>query len=171
MKESRRAQRMRERNAKKGRVASMNMISLMDIFTILVFFLLVNSSAVETLPSAKQLQLPEAFEDTKAGETVSVMITRTDILVNGEPAMTVADAEAAERLDAVRAKLESVPKELLRYADGTETEARGEVTVLADRSIPYKVIRRVMMACTEAEYAAISLAILQKTEVESGSDA
>ena len=68
MKESRRAKRMRERNAKKGRVASMNMISLMDIFTILVFFLLVNSSAVETLPSAKQLQLPEAFEDTKAGD-------------------------------------------------------------------------------------------------------
>ena len=171
MKESRRAKRMRELNAKKGRVASMNMISLMDIFTILVFFLLVNSSAVETLPSAKQLQLPEAFEDTKAGETVSVMITRTDILVNGEPAMTLADAENAEQLDAVRMKLESIPTKLMQFDDGTETQGRGEVTVLADRSIPYKVIRRVMQACTQAEYAAISLAILQKTEIESGPDA
>ena len=169
MKESRRAKRMRERNAKKGRVASMNMISLMDIFTILVFFLLVNSSAVETLPSAKQLQLPEAFEDTKAGETVSVMITRTDILVNGEPAMTLADAENAEQLDAVRMKLESVARKVNK--DAAESQGRGEVTVLADRSIPYKVIRRVMQACTQAEYAAISLAILQKTEIESGPDA
>ena len=169
MKESRRAKRMRERNAKKGRVASMNMISLMDIFTILVFFLLVNSSAVETLPSAKQLQLPEAFEDTKAGETVSVMITRTDILVNGEPAMTLADAENAEQLDAVRMKLESVARKV--NEDAAESQGRGEVTVLADRSIPYKVIRRVMQACTQAEYAAISLGILQKTEIESGPDA
>ena len=169
MKESRRAKRMRERNAKKGRVASMNMISLMDIFTILVFFLLVNSSAVETLPSAKQLQLPEAFEDTKAGETVSVMITRTDILVNGEPAMTLADAENAEQLDAVRMKLGSVARKV--NEDAAESQGRGEVTVLADRSIPYKVIRRVMQACTQAEYAAISLAILQKTEIESGPDA
>ena len=113
MKESRRAKRMRERNAKKGRVASMNMISLMDIFTILVFFLLVNSSAVETLPSAKELKLPEAFEETKAGETVSVMITRTDILVNGKRAMTVDEAREAETLSAVTELLAEVPKSLL----------------------------------------------------------
>lgn len=171
MKESRRAKRMRERNAKKGRVASMNMISLMDIFTILVFFLLVNSSAVETLPSAKQLQLPEAFEDEKAGEVVSVMITRTDILVNGKKATTLDDAHASDALTSVRELLEAVPRELLRFDDGSEQEGRGEVTVLADRDTPYKIIRKVMEACTQAEYARISLAVLQKTEIESGTDA
>ena len=171
MKESRRAKRMRERNAKKGRVASMNMISLMDIFTILVFFLLVNSSAVETLPSAKELKLPEAFEETKAGETVSVMITRTDILVNGKRAMSVTEAHEAENLTAVAELLSEVPKSVLVYEDGSEADGREDVTILADEGTPYQVIRKVMQACTTAEYARISLAILQKTEIESGSDA
>ncbi len=43
-------------------------------------------------------------------------------------------------------KLESIPTKLMQFDDGTETQGRGEVTVLADRSIPYKVIRRVMQA-------------------------
>ena len=37
---------------------SINLVSMMDIFTILVFFLLVNSSDVEVLPNAKEIVLP-----------------------------------------------------------------------------------------------------------------
>ena len=107
----------------------------------------------------------------KAGETVSVMITRTDILVNGKRAMTVDEAREAETLSAVTELLAEVPKSLLVYEDGSESEGREDVTILADEGTPYKVIRKVMQACTTAEYARISLAILQKTEIESGSDA
>ena len=80
MKNSRRIKRM-SRN--RIRITKMNLTSLMDVFTILVFFLLVNSSEVETLPNARDLQLPESLAEDKARETVVVMIGETDIIVQG----------------------------------------------------------------------------------------
>ena len=74
-------------------VGGLNLISLMDIFTILVFFLLVNSQEVETLPNAKDIQLPESYAEQKARENVVVMITDEQILVQGKPIVTMAEVE------------------------------------------------------------------------------
>ena len=57
MVKSARAKRMEKHHKRNKGTAALNLVSLMDIFTILVFFLLVNSSDVETLPNAKDLQL------------------------------------------------------------------------------------------------------------------
>ena len=61
MVKSARAKRMEKHHKRHGKNVGLNLVSLMDIFTILVFFLLVNSSDVETLPNAKDLQLPESI--------------------------------------------------------------------------------------------------------------
>ena len=79
---SQKAKRMEKHHGRKS-TGGLNLISLMDIFTILVFFLLVNSQDVETLPNAKDLQLPSSYSDMKARETVIVLITDEDILVQG----------------------------------------------------------------------------------------
>ena len=63
----------------------------MDIFTILVFFLLVNSSEVETLPNTKDLQLPESITEKKPRETVVILIGKSDIIVQGTPVAKIAD--------------------------------------------------------------------------------
>ena len=83
MRSSGRAARMERSHKKHGRQATLNLVSLMDIFTILVFFLLVNSTEVEVLPNAKDLQLPESIAEQKARETVVVMVTNEDVLVQG----------------------------------------------------------------------------------------
>ena len=67
MKFAGRAARMDRHHKRHKRSTALNLVSLMDIFTILVFFLLVNSSDVEVLPSAKDVQLPESIAETKAG--------------------------------------------------------------------------------------------------------
>jgi biopolymer transport protein TolR len=63
-----------------GRNAGLNLVSLMDIFTILVFFLLVNSTDAESLPSAKSIKLPESVAQQKPKETLIIMVTNTDIV-------------------------------------------------------------------------------------------
>ena len=68
MVKSGRAKRMDKHHRRNKGVASLNLVSLMDIFTILVFFLLVNSSDVEVLPNAKDVQLPESIAEEKAKE-------------------------------------------------------------------------------------------------------
>ena len=38
-----------------------------------------------------------------------------------------------------------------------------EVTIMGDKEIPYRLLKKVMATCTESDYGQISLAVLQKS--------
>ena len=164
MKFAGRAARMDRHHRRHQRKVGLNLVSLMDIFTILVFFLLVNSSEVEVLPSAKDVQLPESIAETKARETVVVLVTDEQVLVQGEVVASVAEVMAADSLviPSLRAALENQSERVLRDSDDASDETR-EVTIMGDREIPYRLLKRVMATCTEANYTQLSLAVMQKT--------
>ncbi|MDH4126198.1 MAG: biopolymer transporter ExbD, partial [Gammaproteobacteria bacterium] len=82
---------MDKHHLRNKRSVGLNLVSLMDIFTILVFFLLVNSSDVETLPNTKELQLPESIAEEKAKETVVILIGEQDLIVQGVPVAKISD--------------------------------------------------------------------------------
>jgi len=153
-----------ERHHKRTRKGSaLSLVSMMDIFTILVFFLLVSSAETEVLPNPKEIQLPESAALEKARESVVVMVTDTQILVQGRPVATVAGALAGDELvipelkDALRQQTDRV---LIQQAKA-DIAAR-EVTILGDRELPYRLLKRVMASCTAAEFGQISLAVVQK---------
>ncbi len=164
MVKSARAKRMDKHHLRNKGSATLNLVSLMDIFTILVFFLLVNSSDVETLPNAKDLQLPESIAETKARETVVIIIGEQDIIVQGVPVVKVADvlARKGNSIPELRQALKSQNDRVLRRAAQDEVAAR-EVTIMGDKEIPYRLLKKVMATCTEADYGKISLAVLQKS--------
>ena len=164
MVKSARARRMEKHHKRNTRSGALNLVSLMDIFTILVFFLLVNSSDVETLPNAKDLQLPESIAEEKAKETVVILIGEIDILVQGKPVAKVADVSAQKGNDipALRQALKSQNDRVLRREAKDDIAGR-EVTIMGDKEIPYSVLKKVMATCTEADYGQISLAVLQKS--------
>jgi len=143
---------------------ALNLVSLMDIFTILVFFLLVNSSDVETLPNAKDLQLPESIAEEKAKETVVILIGETDIIVQGTPVAKVAEVMARKGNDipALREALLSQNDRVLRREAQDDIAGR-EVTIMGDKDIPYRLLKKVMATCTQSDYGQISLAVLQKS--------
>jgi len=91
MHKSKRAKRMEVRHKRHKAAGALNLVSLMDIFTILVFFLLVNSSDVEVLPNAKDIQLPESIAEQKAKESVVILIGEENIIVQGTPIVKVSD--------------------------------------------------------------------------------
>ena len=161
---SARAKRMEKHHKRHQRTGSLNLISLMDIFTILVFFLLVNSSSVETLPNSKDLQLPQSIADEKAKETVVILIGETDIIVQGEPVASVDDVMAIQgnSIPALRRALLAQNDRILRRAARSDIAAR-EVTIMGDKDIPYRLLKKVMATCTESDYGKISLAVLQKS--------
>ena len=80
MRNSRRIKRMGRNRVK---IAKMNLTSLMDVFTILVFFLLVNSGSVEVMEAPKTVELPESVVETKPRETVVIFVSPEDVLVQG----------------------------------------------------------------------------------------
>lgn len=155
---------MNRHHARHKKGSGLNLVSLMDIFTILVFFLLVNSSDVEVLPNAKDVQLPNSIAEIKARETVIVLVTDEEILVQGRAIGRVADIMASNELviPALKAALESQTDRVLRQ-DAKEDIAGREVTIMGDKEIPYSLLKKVMATCTQADYGQLSLAVLQKT--------
>lgn len=164
MVKSGRAKRMNKHHKRNKQTVGLNLVSLMDIFTILVFFLLVNSSDVETLPNTKDLQLPESIAEEKAKETVVILIGEVDIIVQGTPVVKVVDVMATKGNDIpeLREALLSQNDRVLRREASDDIAGR-EVTIMGDKDIPYRLLKKVMATCTESDYGQISLAVLQKS--------
>jgi biopolymer transport protein TolR len=158
-----RAARMQRHHKRHKRGAGLNLVSLMDIFTILVFFLLVNSSEVEVLPSSRDLRLPESIAEARARETVVVLVTEDAVLVQGRPVARVADIAASDTMivPELKAALEEQTQRTLRQ-EAREDVASREVTIMGDKEIPYRLLKKIMATCTEADYGRVSLAVLQK---------
>jgi biopolymer transport protein ExbD len=158
-----RAARMERHHKRHKGGAAINLVSMMDIFTILVFFLLVNSSEVEVLPNAKEIQLPESIAEEKARESVVVLVTDSQLLVQGRVVGDVARIEASDAIviPELKAALEEQTARTFREEAKDDVEGR-EVTIMGDREIPYSLLKKVMATCTAADYGRLSLAVLQK---------
>jgi biopolymer transport protein ExbD len=169
MAKSARAKRMAKHHRRNKGAGALNLVSLMDIFTILVFFLLVNSSDVQTLPNAKDLKLPESIAEKKPEENVVVLIGKTDILVQGEVVAKIADVMATQGNDipALREALLSQNDRVLRREAKDDIAGR-EVTIMGDKDISYRLLKKVMATCTASDYGQISLAVLQKSSDKLG---
>lgn len=168
MRNTRRIKRM-SRN--RGKITKMNLTSLMDVFTILVFFLLVNSGSVELVEAPKNVKLPESGVETKPRETVVIFVSPEDVLVQGQVVARVNDI-----FEGKAGSTEAIMERLARLRDnilGPNTmavAASQEVTILADKSVPFLVVRKIMSTCTDEGYENVSLAVIQKaTQVAANS--
>lgn len=146
-----------------GREVEMNVVSLIDIFAILVFYLLVNALAVEILPSPNALKLPQSIVKEEPKQTTIIVVSKNDILVDNVRIMGTDEAQAVDAsfLPALKAELLRAPLMRVAGADATSV-TRGDVNIMADKAIPYQVLKKVMATCTEARFAKISLAVIEK---------
>jgi biopolymer transport protein ExbD len=154
-----------ERHHGRHKPASLHLVSLMDIFTILVFFLLVNQAEVAALDVPKEITLPESMAMQKPAETVVVTVTPQQIFVQGTAIARTADVDAQQGLiiEPLRAALKQQTDRMLRATAAVDIGSR-EITILGDKSVPYKTLKKVMATCTDADYGRLSLAVVQKEE-------
>ena len=160
MKQSRRIKRM-ARNRKK--MTALNLTSLMDMFTILVFFLLFNSSSGEVLEAPREIKLPDSAVEVKPRETVVIMVAPDMVLVQGELVASTADVLTSknETIAPITAKLEQLERNIIGIKTKSLVEDK-EITILADKTIPFSVLKKIMSTCTGSGYGKISLAVIQK---------
>lgn len=158
MKSSRRIKRM---SRQKGKTGGLSLVSLMDVFTILVFFLLSNSSSDEVLTNPKEIALPNSVVESKARETIVIFVSSKVILLQGKPMMATREALASKKEVIVTLRDELLKQKSIKISNKAKTEGK-EVTIMADKSIPFKLLKRIMSTCTSAGYGKISLAVIQK---------
>jgi biopolymer transport protein TolR len=142
--------------------AELNLIPLIDIMSVLVAFLLIYSVEVEPLQNSKGIEIPQSSAEVKPQHSVVVMITKEHLFVQGEAVATIAEVQAMPTalVEPLREVLERPM--LVSEMNDASAMADREVTVIADKSLPFDVVRRVMATCTSSAYGKISLAVLQK---------
>ncbi len=160
----RRARRLRRRHEKGGRRPLLNLVALMDVFSILVFFFLVHSSDVMIAASRNDISLPESLARQKPRDTVVVTITESEILLQGEHVATVNSALGASHQE-IGGLRKALRKQLIREMRASiEPNQKGnEVTIMGDKSIPFELLKRVMVTCSRAGFGRISLSVLQRS--------
>ena len=160
MRDSRRIRRM-ERSRKK--TPGLNLTSLMDVFTILVFFLLANSSSSEVLATPKLIELPTSVVEAKPRETVVIMVSPETVLVQGEVVIRTPELLTSTNasIPAITERLSQLERNIIGISTKEIVESK-EITVLADKTIPFRVLKKIMLTCTASGYGKISLAVIRK---------
>lgn len=154
-------QKRAERKSRNQSGLDMNLVALIDIFTILIFFLM-SSTGVEILTSARAVQLPESTTEQLPRETVVITVSDTEILVDGRRVASVAEALAVEGdlIAPLQAELQlQASRPVLRPDQAT---ARQMVTIMGDKDIPYRLLRKVMATAAQADFSDVAFAVVQK---------
>lgn len=160
MKNSRRLIRMDRREVK---VPSVILTSLMDIFIVMVIYLLMNQALGVDVAPPRAIKLPDSVVDTLPRQTVVMTVSNADVIVQGERVATI-----AEVLESKEDYIEAVGKRMLKIRESyiginDESVANStEVTIMADRAVPFKVLKKLMSTSSSAGYSKISLAVNKK---------
>jgi biopolymer transport protein ExbD len=155
----------RKRHKTSSGEARLQLTSMMDMFTILLVFLLktysthgqlINPSRDLTLPSSVVLHPPEVGLD--------VTISADWVLVNGKPVEKTQDILAIDSYI-----IPNLQKELHRYArEGQKLEERygtkfsGKVTIQGDKNLPYKLLIKILATCGQSDFPNMRLVVYKK---------
>jgi biopolymer transport protein ExbD len=140
----------------------MNLVALIDIFTILIFFLM-SSTGIEVLTNSRAVKLPDSTAEKAPRQTIVVAVSDTDIVVDGRKVASVAEANAlqGDEIPGLKAELDLLASRQTITADkDANTKA---VTIMGDKNIPYSLLRKVMYTSARANFTEIAFAVQRKT--------
>ena len=156
-------QKRAARKARNNTGLDMNLVALIDIFTILIFFLM-SSTGVEVLSTARAVKLPESTAEKMPKETLVITVSNADILVGGRKVATVAEALGSED-DLIAPLKAELDLQANRGVLRKENEAQSKtVTIMGDKDTPYRLLRKVMYTAARANFSDVSFAVQQKVK-------
>jgi biopolymer transport protein TolR len=159
---SSRARRMMTHHLRNRNESELNLIPMIDILSVLVSFLLVYSTEVEVVQNTKGIEIPESIVTAKPRETVVVMLTKDELFVQGERVASIAEVQASPDLIIAPLREALLRPRIIGKAMAEREIAEREVTVMADKSLPYEILKKVMSTCTDADFGKISFATMQR---------
>ena len=154
------------RKRKRTVTFTLRLTSMIDMFTILLVFLLKNYATENQIPVvANDLRLPSSTA-LKAPETTSVIgLTREWILLDGAKMAKISDVLKSNNLLIKNLYLDLKAKRLISERLSTldaKMKFRGEITFQGDKDIPFQLLKKVMYTCGQVGYNAMQLAVLKK---------
>ena len=153
---ARQRQRRQDREVRaRSRRTVINLVSMIDVFAVLVFFLLVNALVVQVIPTPPSLQLPAAAIDPEPSAVVAITVGTEEVRLGENVVQRTAELLRGDS-KGLRAALAQLPAE----ANGL----RSEINILADKRVSYRALREVMNACGANRHAQVSLAVAERSQ-------
>jgi biopolymer transport protein ExbD len=170
MKQSPKAKRLARHHQRMNSASKLNLVALMDIFTILVFFLIVNQSEVRVLQNIKEINLPVSIADKLPEENLVITVLNNRVLIQEKVVWQQAQ-KATSLSQTQNNKLTSALKNELNYQASRRAKlSKGElkkgraVTIIGDAATPYVVLKQIIAACANSDYRNVSLAVKQNAK-------
>lgn len=168
------AKRLAKHHKRFGKTGQLNLVALMDIFTILVFFLMVNQSDVRVLQTTKEIKLPVSLAEELPAENLiitllpnNILIQERAILASSQVISTMSEPELKKLIDAIKQELNYQTSKRNKLTK-IEQEKGKAVTIIGDASIPYSLLKEIMAVCAESDYRNMSLAVQQMSVKDQG---
>ncbi len=139
------------------------LVPFIDMMTILVVFLLAHTADVDILPNSKSISMPQSLSERKPQPSVVVMVTKDSLFVDGRlvGSLNAVMASPGPVIMPLKAALMAQNDRILNAAQKIDISKR-EVTIMGDKTTPYRVLKKIMMTCTEADYGKVSLAVIAR---------
>lgn len=151
-----------DRREKPKKAAGLNLVSLMDIFTILVFFLLMNSGDSQEIEKANFITLPDSQAKGSFQNELLISIGDEYITIGDQKIVDVKTVEQAKGKP-IAALSEVLKQAAIEKGELTDFEKKNgrSVTIMGDKDVPYLILKGVMATCSQENFRDIALAVNQ----------
>lgn len=159
---------IRNRRRRVDGTVKLNITSMIDMFTLMVVFLLKNySSQGQLVTPATGLLLPTSSVEKNATEALSVKVSRNTIMVESEIVVdSIMYASIMNQKDFMIAPLYKVLskhcEEAKKSSERFKTEFSGKISIQGDVEIPYNILNRVMYTCGQAGFPTMNLVVYRQ---------
>jgi biopolymer transport protein ExbD len=156
------------RRKRSGGDVKLNITSMMDMFTIILVFLIKNFSTEGAIVTpADNLTLPKSTVEKRASEALGIKVSKNTIIV--ENTLVVNETEFTAVQNQKDFLIQTLYEVLKKYAEEgkkmTEISGKefsGEITIQGDVEIPYSILTRVMYTCGQAGYPKMNLFVYRQ---------
>lgn len=156
-------------------IKDLNITPMMDMMTIILVFLLKTFTSSALLVNQDQnMMLPSSISRLNAKQAIAVTVTKRVVLVDGEPVAPInsgkidpalkRDGDNGYYISPLVEILNRVARKEKKVAEMTGQKFDGELTIIADRNTPYRLLTEILYSCGQAEYANYRLLILKSRE-------
>jgi len=165
-------------SGRKNTFASLLLVPLIDIFIVILIFLLMSfSSSGEILFVSKDIKLPfaEKVEDLDIAPVVGITYPENDALggvvtLDGSEVSTARELMEDDSPDWKIAKLtEELEKRKHQWKlTNPDRQFPGEVIVQSDQNVDFKIIKKIMYSCGLAGFSNVHFAVTEKVADKAG---
>lgn len=149
---------------KKNTNLDLQLTSMIDVFVLLVIFLIQQFSADgDLLFLTDKIKMPEAANFQQLERAPVIQVSADQISLEGAPVAEVADITRDEywNIPALEEQLRDQKKRFEQLREmGASGEFKGDIHIQADKAVPFKVLKRVMFSASQAGYGNINFAVI-----------